>query len=171
MSIATAEKKYALHPAFYLIAALLLGLLVATFSLRFSPILALVAAVGLGVALIFLRYPEYALLLTVALIPIERFGRFTDDNTHFTISLMRIMGVLVLGILIVHKLVKNESFSFGKPFFLYAGYAGLALLSIVYTTDFLGSVRAASTIVGNLLFYFVVINMVTNRKRVWKSVV
>src|SRR6267154_2261491 len=43
---------------------------------------------------------------------------------------------------------------------IYAGYLGLGLLTLTYTDDWAYGVRAASAMLGNLLFLFMVINVV-----------
>ena len=147
------------------------GIAIGFVGVKFSAPIVLALSFGILIGIVFLRYPSYALYVTVALIPIERFGRFTDDNTQFTISLMRIMGLVALGVLLVDGLLRKRSFTFGPAFFLYGGYVGMGILSILYTTDTLGTIRGASAIVGNLLFFFVVVNMATTRKHVFVSIV
>lgn len=151
--------------------ALAAGALITVVGVQFSPLLSLAAVVGIGSGLLFLRYPDLALYVLVALIPIERFGRFTDDNTQFTISLMRIMGLVTVGVLLTHRFLRQRPLTFGPAFWLYAGYVAVGLLSIVYTNDMLGTVRGASTIVGNLMFFFVVVNMATTRKHIFISLI
>lgn len=147
------------------------GIAVGLVGIKFSPSILLAVSVGVLVGIVLLRYPDYALYLTVALIPIERFGRFTDDSSQLTISLMRIMGLVALGVLLTHRLLRKRPLIFGRPFFLYAGYVAMGLLSILYTTDTIGTIRGASTIVGNLLFFFVVVNMATTRKHIFISLI
>jgi O-Antigen ligase len=147
------------------------GIAVGIMGVKFSGPIALAAALGALVGLVLLRFPNYALYLTVALIPIERFGRFTDDNTQFTISLMRIMGMVALAVLLIHRFVRKKPITFGPAFFMYAGYVAMGMLSILYTTDTLGTVRGASSIFGNLLFFFVVVNMATSRRLIIASII
>jgi hypothetical protein len=147
----------------------LIGITAIFIGSQFSPMLALAAAIGICGALVLLRYPELGLLITVSIIPIERFGRFTDDDTEFTISLMRIIGVVTLGVLVLHNLTRKKQFIFDRTLLLYGGYAFLALLSITYTTDTLGTVRASSSIIANLMFFFVLINLTTHKKLVFQS--
>ncbi|MGQ8367335.1 O-antigen ligase family protein [Glaciecola sp. 1036] len=149
--------------------AVLIGIAIAYIGAQFSPMLALAAGIGVCGGMILLRYPELGLLITVAIIPIERFGRFTDDNTEFTISLMRIIGIATLGVLVIHKLTRKKQFTIDKTLFLYGAYAFLAILSVTYTTDTLGTVRAASSIIANLMFLFVLINLTTHKKLVFQS--
>ncbi len=151
--------------------AIVAGLSVGFVGIRFSPTIALAAAVGTLIGVVLLRYPDFALYLTVALIPIERFGRFTDDSTQITISLMRIMGIVALGVLLAHQLLLKRSITFGPAFFMYGGYVAIGILSVFYTTDTIGTVRGAASIFGNLLFFFVLVNMATSRKHIFISLI
>lgn len=155
----------------HLIFGVLSGAVIVLIGNAFSPLLALAAVVGIIVTVVFFKYPSLGLLCTVVLVPIERFGRFTDDSSELTISLMRIMGILVLAIVLIYKLVKKEIFTFSTPFFLYFGYTIMALLSITYSTDISGTTRAASSILANLLFFFMIVNLMTNKKLVLLSIV
>lgn len=151
---------------FAIVSGIITGLVIGFVAVKFSPMLAGAVVAGAGAGLIFMRYPDYALYFTVALIPIERFGRFTDDNTQFTISLMRIMGLVALGILAAHRLIRKQPITLGPAFYLYAGYVGVGFLSVMYTTDTLGTIRGASSILGNLLFFLVLINMLRTKKHI-----
>ncbi len=127
---------------------------------RTSPALALAALGGLVVVFLVIRRPAWGLLLTALVIPLERLGRFTDDGSMYTISLMRVVGVVALGSFLLHAAVRKWKLNFGVAFFLYAGYFGLAMLGISHTSDPLGSVRASGAILGNLMFFFLVTNLV-----------
>ena len=146
------------------------GLLFIPLATAVSPWLGIVALVGLCIFMAMVRRPELGLYLTALVIPMERLGRFTDDKTEFTISLMRVVGLLGLAALLLHNLVQRKGFVFGVPFWWYAAYATFAFLSITYTTDTLGSIRAASTIFGNLLFFFMVVNLAQSRRIVLRTV-
>ncbi len=131
---------------------------------RTSPLLALGAASGLMLFVIMARWPLVGLYTCALVIPLERLGRFTDDSSMYTISLMRVAGVLALGALLLNMLVRRRRFQLGGAFALYCGYAAMAFLTVFYTTDFQGSVRACSAIIGNLMFFFLIINLVNSRR-------
>jgi hypothetical protein len=90
----------------------------------------------------------------------ERLGRLTDDASMHTISLMRLMGMLALGSFLVHALVRKWRLYSGPAILLYSAYCLLAILSLTYTEHPLGTVRAIGAILGNLLFLFLVVNVV-----------
>jgi len=146
------------------ILSLLVGLAFISLALSTSPVLAIAGVIGLCIAVLLFFYPNLGLLMTVALVPLERFGRFTDDTSEFTISLMRIAGILVLGVFMLRRLLEKKSIVVDKTFVLYFGYCIAVILSLVYTTDKSGTLRAASSVLANLLFFFLVINLVTTRK-------
>lgn len=136
------------------------GLVFLFLAVKFSPLMALVLVVGMVGTAFMIRYPMFAFLSAVAVIPMERLGRFTPDSSMYTVSLMRVIGIIALGSLLLHLLLKGEKLRFGAPVFLYMIYFGLGLLTITYTTDLLGNVRASGAILGNLLFLFLVLNAV-----------
>jgi O-antigen ligase len=119
---------------------------------------------GVLVAVLVFYSPVLGLLLTAAVVPLERIGRLTDDTSMHTISLMRIMGLLALGSFLLHALLQKQKLRFGPAVVLYAMYAGFAVLTITYSEHRLGTVRAVGAILGNLLFFFLVINVV----RTWR---
>ncbi|MGH7536548.1 MAG: O-antigen ligase family protein, partial [Gemmatimonadales bacterium] len=125
-----------------------------------SPLAGLFLLVGLAVTAAVLLSPALGLLLTAALVPIERLGRLTDDSSMYTFSLMRVAGVLALGSFLLHGLKRRSRFRLGAEILLYAAYLGFALLTVLYTTDRLGTIRACGAILGNLLFFFLVVNAV-----------
>lgn len=131
-----------------------------------SPWVALSLCFGLLVAIGILMRPDWALALTVLVIPIERLGRLTNDSSMYTLSLMRIVGLLALLCLIINVFTRKQRFIFGLPFFVYLGYCLIALMSISYTNDVSGAVRASGAVIANLMFFFLIINMVSSWKQV-----
>jgi O-Antigen ligase len=120
-------------------------------------LLALPFAAALGAAL--LLSPSLAFLLTAAVIPVERLGRLTDDSAMYTISLMRIVGTLALVAFLWQALVRRQRIVFGGAFWLYASYFVIAMLGLMHTSDQLGTVRALGALLGNLLFFWLVVNL------------
>jgi hypothetical protein len=104
--------------------------------------------------------PSIAFLMVVLVIPIERIGRFTEDTATFTISVMRIVGMVAMASLLLHGLLKKRSFVGGKSFFLYSGYLAFCLVSVFYSQESAESMRAFGVLAGNLLFLFLIINSV-----------
>jgi O-antigen ligase len=147
-------------PVLACVVGLAAGVLLVLTSTATSPLMALLLFVGLVVALGVLANPTWGMLLTAAVIPIERLGRFTDDSSMYTFSLMRVVGLLALGSFLLHALVKKWKLNFGTAFLLYSSYLSLAILTVTYTTDQLGTVRACGAIVGNLMFFFLIVNVV-----------
>lgn len=115
--------------------------------------------VGVAVLAVLMLSPSLAFMLTATIIPIERLGRLTSDSALVTISLMRIVGTIALGSFLLHALVERKRIVFGAAFWLYTAYLVLAFGGIGHTTHHLGTVRAIGAILGNLLFFFLVINM------------
>lgn len=164
-----AESKILVFPRLALLAltaGCLGGILLVLLANQLSPLIAIGLCLGIVVAIATVIRPDLALALTVFVIPIERLGRFTDDSSMYTLSLMRVVGVLALGCLVINVLIRKKKFLFGRPFFLYSGYCAIAILSITYTNDLLGAVRASGAVVANLMFFFLIINMV----RSWRQV-
>lgn len=116
--------------------------------------LALAGLLGIVATWLILAYPIAGLWLSALMIPLERFGRFTDDSSLFTISLMRIVGLLTVGSLLVHQLLRKEKLQLGAVFWLCSAYTAYGLITIVYSTDYDGSRRAGGQLLSNLLFLF-----------------
>jgi hypothetical protein len=127
-----------------------------------SPLAAAAALAGLAAAAVIVAFPYWGFLLTAAVVPLERIGRFTNDASLTTISLMRVVGMLSLGALLLHLLLRRRRILITLPGMLYAGYVVAGALTLVYTSDFEFGVRATSAILGNLLFFLLVVNMVHN---------
>lgn len=139
---------------------LLAGIVLVGLAADFSPMLTLTACVGLLVTLAVLSFPTFGLLLTALVIPVERLGRFTDDGSAYTISLMRIVGVLALGSFLLHACIKKWKLNLGAALGLYLAYWCFGLLSICFSSDVEGGIRYAGSIFGNLMFFFLIINVV-----------
>ncbi len=127
---------------------------------RTSPMIGTGVMLGTVVFGAILLYPRVGLWLTALVIPIERLGRFTNDSSEYTISLMRIIGMLTLVAWLLHSTINRKRLVFGLPMGMYATYLSYGFLTILWTNDVLGGVRAASAMLGNLLFLFLVVNMV-----------
>jgi hypothetical protein len=151
-------------PGLTLVASGLVGLLVALAAARTSPYIALGAVLGIVAFGVLVYDPSLGLLLTAALVPIERVGRLTDDAAMYTVSLMRIAGLLALGALLLNRLLKKKGFVFGTPLLVYAAFVGVSLLSVTYSDDRVKSVQMALTFVGNLLFFFLILNLTKDRR-------
>lgn len=129
-----------------------------------SPILAAAVMCALLVAGAVVLFPELGFMLTAAVIPLERMGRLTDDNTLHTISLMRFVGLLALGAFLLHALIKRWQLRVGWAVALYTAYLGFGALTVFFSNDWEGGVRTGTQIFGNLLFLFLVVNIV----RTWR---
>lgn len=154
------ERQEKWTPAAAAVFGLFAGICWTMVAAELSPLKSVAIPLGLGVVVVVLLNPALGFGLTALVIPLERLGRFTADSSMYTLSLMRVVGVLALGSFLLHALVRRWQLNFGTAFFLYAAYFGLALLGVVHTSDPLGTVRACGAIVGNLLFFFLVINVV-----------
>jgi hypothetical protein len=137
-----------------------LGLLFVVAGAITLPWMIVIGAVCLFLLASALISPSIAFLMVVLVIPIERVGRFTEDTATFTISVMRIAGMVALTSLLFHGLLKKRSFFWGKSFFLYSGYLACCLASVFYSREYTGSLRAFGVLAGNLLFLFLIINSV-----------
>lgn len=129
-----------------------------------SPWLGLGLLVGvLGFALL-VFFPVLGLYLTALVVPLERVGRFTDDTSLFTVSLMRAFGAAAFGAMVVHYLLAKKAFSTGPAVGLYAGYCVFVVLSLGYTGDYEGTIRQLTPMLGNLMYLFVLVNLAQTRR-------
>jgi hypothetical protein len=134
-------------------------LLVASVSMS-SPTFGALAIAGLLVMISVLVWPELGLLLCAAVIPMERIGRLTADSSMYTVSLMRIVGLLALASFLLHAATRKWRMRFGPAFYLYLAYCGLGLITVFFSSDRLGSVRQFGALLGNITFFFLIINVV-----------
>jgi hypothetical protein len=125
-----------------------------------SPMLAAVAIAGTLAVATIAAFPYWGYLLTTLVIPLERIGRFTNDSSLATVSLMRIVGMLTLGALLLHVVAKRRQILITLPGALYAAYFGVGILTLAHTSDFEFGIRSLSAMAGNLLFFVLVVNIV-----------
>lgn len=114
--------------------------------------------VGLVACVALFLWPSFAFLMVGASLPIERLGRITEDSQAFTLSMSRIVGLLALAALLVHMLARRWKVVVTPALFFYAGYTLMAAFTIVWARYPDDTIRDAQRILGNLLFYFYVIN-------------
>ena len=126
----------------------------------FSPLVGLALVIGAVVAAPMVLFPEFAYLLSVLVIPIERLGRFADDSSMPVISLMRIVGTIALASLLLHLALNRQRLYVNLPFFLYTGYVGVCFATLFYALDPAAARVHTGTVLGNLMFLFLVINAV-----------
>ncbi|MGH9628886.1 MAG: O-antigen ligase family protein [Bryobacteraceae bacterium] len=142
-----------------------LGSLVVTLSALASPVAAAGLLAGGVVVAALMAWPFLAFLLTAVVVPLERMGRLTNDSAVYTVSLMKMAGLLALGAFVVNALLRKQALRLPGPVLLYGVYIGLAFGSLAYTSDWTNSQRSLSLIIGNLLFFFLVPNMVRSKEQ------
>jgi hypothetical protein len=123
-----------------------------------SPILGVGVLLGIFGFLLVLRYPGVGMALLTFLIPLERMQRFTDDTATFSISLMRILALMCLAGILVHRISEKRSLRLDPSMFLYSGYVLLAMLALFYSTDLEGTKRAVGNILANCMLFVLFIN-------------
>jgi hypothetical protein len=140
------------------------GTLVVGAGAGLPPVVLAMAPLGIAGAVLLMLSPNLAFLSTAFIVPIERLGRLTEDSSAYTISLMRIVGTLALGSFLLHALVKRQRIHFGTALWMYALYFGIALTGLFHSTHMLGTVRAIGALLGNLMFFFLVVNLARHAK-------
>lgn len=129
-----------------------------------SPLVGLLAVLALAGGVGIVLYPRFALCVLCFSLPFERIGRFTNDTDAVTISISRVVGVAALVALLLWVAVKREKLHFGWAVWLYAGFAFVGLLSNAWTATPSETFKDSLRIVGNLLFFFYVINAIRDYK-------
>jgi hypothetical protein len=140
------------------------ALLAAILASASSPIVALIGVIGLACGVGILVSPTFALLLLCLSLPFERIGRLTNDSALLTISASRILGIAALGSFLIHALLKREKLNFGWPVWLFAGFTFIGLLSNAWTATPEETFKDSLRILGNLLFFFYLINAIRDFK-------
>ncbi|VUX56372.1 membrane protein of unknown function, partial [uncultured Woeseiaceae bacterium] len=152
------------NAAWLVLAGIGSGVLFILLSARLSPFLAVAALIGAIGFVVLVRNPVLGLYITAAVVPLERMGRFVDDSSGITISLMRVIGVAALGALLVNYILRRKKFSINLPMLLFGGYCLIVFTSIFRSEDFIGGARVFAGAMGHLLFFFLLINLTTTRK-------
>src|ERR1700730_17599791 len=136
------------------------ALLMAILSNAASPVVAALGVVGLALTCGIMLSPTFAVLALCFSIPFERLGRFTNDADAVAVSMGRILGVVALASLLLHVALRKQKLHFGFPFFLYAGYTLIALLSNAWAYAPDETFRDCFRVLGNLLFFFLIVNVI-----------
>lgn len=136
------------------------SLILAAAATALSPVMAVVAIVGMVVTAAMMVSPTASIVVLCFSLPFERIGRFTNDSDAVTISAARILGLIALASLLLHTALKKQKLHFGIAFFLYAGYTAMALLSYTWAFAPEETWKDSLRVVGNLLFFFVIFNLV-----------
>ncbi len=162
-----AHKNFSLF--YFILLSLCFGYLFATLSIKFQPLQSfLVLSILLSGSILFYR-TNWALLLIVFIVPIERLGRVADDGSS-PISLMRILGIVVLAILLLRVLSRKEPLYFDSPFFIYLFFIVLSAISAFYAVAPADAVRQTLTIIANLMFFFLISNMIRDYDLLKKAI-
>ena len=129
-----------------------------------SPIVGCGLVLGAMAVLCMTLSPIAGLLLVSATIPIERIGRLTEDFSSMTISLSRLVGLAALATFLLYAIFKKINLRFGRAFWIYAGYTFVAATTIVHAFEQKDAIRDTFRVLGNLLFFFYIINVVRGIK-------
>ncbi len=152
-------------PVLFTAVGLLTGAGFAWLAIATSPLIAFLLLVGLAVTIGVCVWPFFGLLLTAAMAPLERFGRLTNDDSTFTFSVMRMAGFLSLGAFLVHWIIKKRKLRAPSSLLWYGAYMTLGVLSLSWTSDLHYGFNQTSMQLGNLMFFFVVLNMVEDMSK------
>jgi hypothetical protein len=142
------------------------GPLLVVLAARSSPFVAAAVITGAIVGAAAITSPISTLLLTAAVVPLERLGRFSNDAQAVTFSLMRIMGALGIATLAIHWFISRRKLRITRPCVLYGIYIVIAGLSLIGTTDLTKGIQQCTAMVGNLLFLLLITNVVTRKEQV-----
>lgn len=138
------------------------GLAVA--SAQTSPLVGAGLVLGALLGGLMLLSPTAGLCLVAGSIPLERIGRLTEDFSSMTVSLSRISGLAALAAFLLYAAVRQLKLRFGLAFWIYAGYTLVAATTIVHAFEQKDAIRDSFRVLGNLLFFFYIINVVRGIK-------
>ena len=144
---------------------LVLGAVFGWLAIAISPLSALLLLAGLTVTVAMFVWPFFGFLLMAAMAPLERFGRLTNDDSTFTFSVMRMLGFLSLGAFLMHWIVMKRKLRTPSSLLWYGGYMTLGVLSLSWTSDLHYGFNETSMQLGNLMFFFLVMNIVADLKK------
>jgi len=135
------------------------GVVLVLIAAKLSPIIALAACVAIVGGLVLLKQPVWGLYALAFAVPLERFGRLSDDTTNFNISVSRGLGMACFGVVIVRHFVMHKDIYVSRHLILWAFFAAFGAMTLFYTTDFDGGIKIAGGYIGNILFLFVLLNL------------
>ncbi len=142
------------------------ALFMAVLSTATSPIMAALGLAGALLACGMMLSPTFGVLALCFYIPFERLGRFTNDSDAVAVSLSRILGLIALASLLLHMALRKKKLRFGRPFFLYAAYVVVGLLSNLWAYSPNETFRDGLRVLGNLLFFFLIVNVIRSYRQV-----
>jgi hypothetical protein len=127
---------------------------------RTSPLTAAMLMVGLVVGAAALIWPLLNLYLLAVLAPLERWGRFTSDQVTFTFSIMRAMGLLSVGAVLLHAFLARKKLKSPDTILWFSSYFGLGVISLAWSTDHHFGINQTGMHLGTVLFLIVIVNVV-----------
>jgi hypothetical protein len=130
-----------------------------------SAVIGIALLAGVAVGVVVTLYPVAGLMAMAAMVPIERFGRFTNDGATFTISVMRVMGMLLAVVFLLNAVFRKQTLLLPSPLVWYTAYMTLGIASMAWTTDLTYGLNQVAMQLGNLVFFFVTINIVSSVKQ------
>lgn len=134
------------------------GLILLIGALLYSPLIGLVALSAAVTGTAIVVYAPNVMLLAMAFVtPLERIGRFGDDLTLQTFSLMRIVGLAAFLAVIVQMLLRRQPLALSTPLALCALLQAQAFASIAYALDPVSTQAHAITMLGGLLMLFTIV--------------
>jgi hypothetical protein len=136
-----------------------------------SPVKAVVMVLGAAATVGMFLSPDIALWCLTLSLPLERIGRLTDDSDAVAISASRILGLIALASMILHKLLRREKLYFELPVWLFAGYTAVAGLSNLWAWEPDETYRDSVRVLGNLLFFFLIINLIRDYAKAKTAVI
>lgn len=152
-----------LNTVFVLLLGALAGLGFLQAAVSVSPAMAGAAVVGLGIVYLLLRKPVVGLYILAAVVPVERFGRLSDDTATVEISIMRMLGMVAFVTVLADYIIRRRKPPLTAPLLCWSLYVFFALASLTYSSDLKGGLQIASGAFGNILFLFTVTCLVMGR--------
>lgn len=143
----------------------------ALLAVKTSPLMAAGVLGGLVVAAAVFAWPFLGFLMTAFVVPLERIGRLTNDSAVTTISLMRIVGTLSLGAVLFQAVIRRRGLWTPKHFWLYLGYFGFLVISVVNHDSMREGIRGVSSMLANVMFLLLVFNSVRNRAQIKLAII
>jgi hypothetical protein len=164
----TIQSRRAAMPA---VAGIGVGSLLVVTAAKTSPLLGAASVLAVSAGALLLAQPYLGFLLTAAIVPLERLGRLTDDSTSYGMSLMRLVGFATLAAFLAHAFLTRKKLVAPSPFLIYTAYVAVGVLSLCYTSDWVYGIRSIGAMLGNLLFFFLVINIARTPERARAAVI
>ncbi len=133
-------------------------------SVYIDPIKAAAVMFGLIAGAVLFLYPEIALILAVATIPLEGLGRVTASTSLNVISIAKLFGLIALLGWIYRTILYREKPLVPKEFLLLCLFLIIGVITLFYTSDLPHGMARTISFFSTFIFFLLIVNLIQSHK-------